>query len=136
MTRNSRGPSRYLAAQLAARTAVFASMLLAALGPAVPAACLLAFSAGLLSASDMVINPNILIEMGPVRNRTDLITLGTVMLSPALVIIPTLAGAGIGRLGHRPVYLAASLVCAAGLVMLWRLFRGTPARRGAPPVIR
>jgi len=136
MTRNSRGPSRYLAAQLAARVAVFISMLLAALGPAVPAACLLAFSAGLLSASDMVINPNILMEMGPVRNRTDLITLGTIMLSPALLIMPTIAGAGIGRWGHRPVYMVASVICAAGLVMLWRLFRDIPVRRGAPPVIR
>ena len=136
MTRNSRGPSRYIAAQLVARVSVFISMMMAALGPAVPAACLLAFSAGLLSASDMVIHPNILMEMGPIRSRTDLITLGTIMLSPALLIIPTIAGAGIERMGHRPVFLAASAMCGAGLIMLWRLYKAEGRRKAGAPVIR
>jgi len=136
MSRNSRGPSRYISAQLAARLVVFISLLMAALGPPLPAACLLAFSAGLLSATDMVINPNILLEMGSRRDRTDMITLGTVMLTPTLMLIPTLAGAGIERMGHRPVFLAASAMCAAGLAMLWRLFRETGERKNSIPVIR
>jgi len=136
MTRNSRGPTRYIYAQLTARVAVFISMLMAAAGPPIPAAYLLAFSAGLLSASDMVINPSILMELGSRRNRTDMITLGLLMTTPALLIIPTLAGAGIERLGHRPIFLVASGMCAVGLLMLWRLVRDRGGRTRRVPVIR
>jgi len=129
MTRNSRGPARYISAQMAARVAALASMLMAALGPAYPAACLLAISAGLISASDMVINPGILMELGRRRDRTDMVTLGTLMLTPALLVIPTLGGAGIERLGHRPVFLAASCLCAAGLILLWLFNRNSRGPR-------
>lgn len=136
LTRDSRGPARYLFAQIVARTFVVASFLVAALGPAMPAAFLLAFSAGLISATDMVINPNILMEMGTTRDRTDLITLGTILLAPALLLIPPLSGALIERIGHRPVYLAASLACTAGLLMIWRLYRDASSRNRPAPVIR
>jgi hypothetical protein len=65
-----------------------------------------------------------------------MLTLGTVLLAPALLLIPSLSGAVIERLGHRPVFLAAAGACSAGLLMIWRLYRDTRSRNRAGRVIR
>jgi hypothetical protein len=116
--RKGGGATGFLAAQLFTRAVLMAVLAAAALGPAMPAAVLLALAAGLLSASDIVVHPNVLLELGPRHARTDLMTLGTLVLTPTLMVVPPAAGLAIGFFGHRPVFIFAA---AAGLAGLWLL---------------
>ena len=97
------------------------SLLFAALGPAAPAAILLAVAAGLRLASEFVVHINILLESGSRRLRMDMIVLGAVTLMPATLVIPPLAGLAIQWCGHRSVFLIAVLLALPGVMQLWRL---------------
>ncbi len=110
----------YLQTQWLIQAVRLGTMAFAAAGPARPAALLLALSAGIGITSELVVHPNILLEMGVKRLRTDMITLGAVTLMPATLVLPPLGGFLIGKLGHR---MAFGLAALAGLPGLYRLGR-------------
>jgi hypothetical protein len=92
----------------------------AAFGPAPTAAVLLAVAAGLRMCAEFVVHPNILLESGPRASRTDMLTLGAIVLMPATALIQPAAGAAIALAGHRSVFALVAALAAPALVALWR----------------
>jgi len=117
----------YIRTQFVVQSLVMGSLLFAALRPGLPAAMALVLVTGLCVAADLVIHPNILIEMGTPRLRADFIALGAVVLMPAMAVIGPLAGWVIELIGHRWTFGLAALVGVPGLVNLWRLSSGRKA---------
>jgi MFS family permease len=110
----------YLGAQWVAQAFSLCALVFAAFGPAVPAALLLAIAAGLRMCAEFVIHPNILLEAGPRAARTDMLTLGAIVLMPATAIVQPVAGWGIALVGHRVVFALAGALAVGALVVLWR----------------
>ena len=119
---SGRGPDSYVRAQWLARSAMMFCLFFAVLGPAKEAAFLLAVGAGLLASSEMVVHPNVLMEMGPRHHRADMMILGTVIFTPNTLLIPPLCGTAIRLIGHRPVFGLAVVIGLVGLVRMRRLF--------------
>jgi len=113
----------YLRAQWVAQTVSIAALLFAAFGPAGPAAVVLAVAAGIRLSSEFVIEPNVLLESGTRADRTDMLTIGAVVMMPATFVLPLVAGKAIDLAGHRPVFAGAGLLALPALMALWRLGR-------------
>ena len=118
---NASARAAYIRTQFAVQVLVMTALLFAALRPGLPAAMALVLVTGLCVAADLVIHPNILIEMGTPRLRADFIALGAVALMPAMALIGPLGGWVIEHVGHRWTFGLAALVGIPGLVNLWRL---------------
>lgn len=111
----------YLLAQVGAQGCSLVALLAAAVGPAGPAAALLAVAAGLRLAAEFVIHPNILLELGGRRSRLDAIALGAFTLMPASLGFMLVSGRAIDAFGHRPVFGLAVVILAPAVVALVRL---------------
>lgn len=125
----------YLRAQWVAQTVSVAALLFAAFGPASTAMVVLAVAAGVRLSSEFVIEPNVLLESGTRAGRTDMLTIGAVVMMPATFILPLAAGRAIDLVGHRPVFAGAGLLAVPALVALWRLGEATGRPRTLPATL-
>ena len=109
---------------------IIGAVFFAAVGPARVAAFCLAASIGVIIASDLTLNPNVLMALAPLRLRSDIVALGTIVPVPVLLFVPPVCGFLIEAVGHRPVFLLASLPGAYGLLLLSRVVKDLKSAPG------